>query len=369
MGTQTELVGREIFVTDKGGGGTVPPPLSSVPPPSETKLPPAMPEQPKKRNIPLIILIVLFLISSVSGLYIIFTGGAGPAAIETPEKPFTKITAPAKAKEGVALIKIRGAISEPQSSSGWGEPSGASSIAKRIRSVADKDNVKAIILDINSPGGTVAAVQDIYNAVIYAREKKNKKVIALMRDIAASGGYYISVACDKIVAQPGTLTGSIGVIFQTSNLEGLLDKVGVKFGAVKSGRLKDMGSSFRPMTEEEKALFQDLIDDSYDQFFGAVKQGRPNIPPEVLKNYADGRVFTGRRALKLGLIDQLGGEEEALKTAGDLTGLKKPEIITVKTNTFIEWFTSSLDAESSNKNIAKQLESAAEPRMAYMWTM
>jgi len=368
MGTQTELVGQEIFVTNKGGDGSVPPPLTSVPPPAETRLPPAMQQPPGKKNIMLVLLTVLFLISSVSGLYIIFTGGAGPAVIDTAEKPLKKIS-PSKTKDGVALIRIRGAISEPQGSSGWGDPSGASSIAKRIRSVADKDNVKAIILDINSPGGTVAAVQDIYNAVIYAKEKKNKKVIALMRDMAASGGYYISVACDKIVAQPGTLTGSIGVIFQTSNFEGLMEKVGVKFGAVKSGKFKDMGSSFRPMTDEEKALFQDLINDSYDQFLEAVQKGRSNVPPDVLKSLADGRVFTGRQAQKLGLIDQLGGEEEALQTAGSLTGLKNPEIITVKTNTFMEWFTSSFDTESSSKNIAKQMESIAAPKMAYLWTM
>ena len=129
-----------------------------------------------------------------------------------------------------------------------------------------------------------------------------------------------------------------------------------------------MGSSFRQMTDEERVLFQDLIDDSYDQFFNAVKTGRHNIPPETLKGYADGRIFTGRRAFKLGLIDALGGEDEALQIAGDLAGLKNPEIITIRTNTFRDWLM-SLEADSSNKNIAKQIESLSTPKMAYLWTL
>ncbi|GHT39704.1 hypothetical protein FACS189437_03820 [Bacteroidia bacterium] len=369
MGTPTEFIGREIFETERGAEKqTTLPPYMGNEPPTPSVFKSVQPEEPpKKRNFALILLIILFFVSSISGLYIIFSGGAGGTQ-EPAESSISKISPPSRIKEGVALIKVRGVISEPQRPVSWGDAAGASALAKKIRSTADKNNVKAIILDINSPGGTVAAVQDIYNAIIYAREKKNKNVVALFRDVAASGGYYIAAACDKIVAQPGTLTGSIGVIIQTSNFEGLMDKVGVKFSSIKSGKLKDMGSSFRPMTEEERALFQDLINDSYDQFFEAVKNGRQNIPPETLKDYADGRIFTGRRALELGLIDELGGEEEALQIAGDLAGLKNPEIINIRTNTFRDWFM-SLEQESSNKNIAKQLEGLAAPKMAYLWTL
>jgi len=372
MGIPTELIGQSIFHTEKDGGQT------NTPPPAETKpvavqAPEPQKEPPKKKFFLAALVILLFFFSSLAGLYIIFSGGYGGGSNPAPKttRPSSRIASRSakSSKDGVALIRIRGEISEPTSSSGWGDQAGASTIAKRIRSAADKDNIKAIILDINSPGGTVAAVQDIYNAVLYARETKKKPVVSLMRDVAASGGYYISAACDKIVAQPGTLTGSIGVIFQTSNFEGLMTKVGVQFGAIKSGKLKDMGSPFRAMTDEEKNLFQSLIDDSYDQFFQAVKTGRPDINTDTLRGYADGRVFTGRQALKIGLIDVLGGEDEALKAAGDLSGLKNPEIVTVKTNTFMDWFMTNINAEMSNKNLLGQVEAAAAPKMSYLWTL
>lgn len=404
MGTETELVGKEIFETGAPAAADTPKqPAAPVTPLAEGEShwpatgkdakkediakdnlfdnppPPQKPGKPVKEKGPyypgrnwLSILVLLFFISSASGFYIIFSGGIGgkkTVSAEPPSSPsFTRIATPKRVKDGVALIKVRGVITEPQGSASWGDPAGASTIAKRIREAADKDNIKAIILDVNSPGGTVAAVQDIYNAILYAREKKGKKVIALFRDVAASGGFYIAMACDKVIAQPGTLTGSIGVIMQTTNLEGLMGKVGVKFNAMKSGKHKDMGSAFRPMTEEEKTLFQELIDDSYAQFFEAVQKARPNINPVELKVYADGRVFTGRKAFSIGLIDGLGGEEEALKLAQDLTGNANLEIINIKTNTFREWFT-SLEAEASNKNLTKQLEAAASPRVAYLWTM
>jgi len=337
--------------------------------PQNLNAPAAVNPPQQKRNFWLTLFTVVFLISALSGLYIIFTGGGGGPAPSAQRQRFTGTTSSSRVREGVALIRIRGVISEPSGSSGFGDPAGASTIARRIRETADRNNVKAIILDINSPGGTVAAVQDIYNAINYAKNKKSKPVIALMRDVAASGGYYISAACNKIIAQPGTLTGSIGVILQTSDFTGLMSKVGVQFGAIKSGKFKDMGSSFRPMTDEEKALFQDLIGDSYDQFFEAVSAGRPGIAPDVLKGYADGRVFTGRQALKIGLIDALGGQDEALQAAGDLAKLKNPQIISVRTNSFMDWFTSSFDAETSSKSVAKQLEAVAQPKMAYLWTI
>jgi len=364
MGTPTELVGKEIFVTNNKEGEQAVPPQNTPPAGAPPTLTPD--KKPEKKFFLAALVIILFFISSLSGLYIILTGGAGGK--ETQQQASSKLS-PRGSKGNVALIRIRGMISEPSSSSGFGDPVGASAIARRIRSTADRDDVKAIILDINSPGGTVGAVQDIYNAVLYAREKKGKKVVALMRDMAASGGYYISVACDKIVAQPGTLTGSIGVIFQTSNFEGLMTKVGVQFGAIKSGKMKDMGSPFRAMTDEEKALFQSLIDDSYDQFFQAVKTGRPDINADTLRGYADGRVFTGRQALKIGLVDLLGGEDDALKLAGDLAGVKNPEIINIRTNSFRDWFMSSLDSEAANKNLVGQIESAAAPKMSYLWTL
>ncbi|WP_424245581.1 protease-4 [Elusimicrobium posterum] len=341
--------------------------------------PPVKEEKAKKEGSPkgtnwLSILVLLFFVSSLSGLYLIFSNAntVKKDVFETGTKtsrPSLSTMTRNNASEGAVVIKIKGAIMESQSSS-WRDASSASAIATRIRNAADRNEVKAIILDINSPGGTVAAVQDIYNAIMYARKTKNKKVVALFRDVAASGGYYIAMACDKIVAQPGTITGSIGVIFQTGNYEGLMEKIGVKFSNVKSGAHKDMGSPYRPMTQEEKTLLQEMIDDSYSQFFDVVKEGRPNINPVELKVYADGRIFTGRKAFSIGLVDALGGEAEALQIAGDLTGIKDIKVLsTLRASNFMEWL-NNIDTEvSSAKKIENQLESITSPKMAYLWTL
>ncbi|MGB2578405.1 protease-4 [Elusimicrobium simillimum] len=376
MGTETENINQEIFETNPNPGEQ--PQEQTATPPQEPAPVLPQPEQPKAKKLSmrgtnwLSVFVLLFFVSSLSGLYIIFSGGVqgGKKAKvqKTAQLPaFSNMAATAKKNEpGVAVIKIKGAIMESSSSS-WRDTS-ASAIAKRIRDTADKDNVKAIIIDINSPGGTVAAVQDIYNAILYARNKKGKKVVALFRDVAASGGFYIAMAADKIVAQPGTITGSIGVIMQTSNFEGLMGKVGVQFSSIKSGQHKDIGSPYRPMTQEERTLVQEMIDDSYNQFLDAVKQGRPNINPMELKVYADGRVFTGRKAFSIGLIDALGGESEALDIVRDLAGNKSLKILSNKPDTFREWFF-SFDPEMSSRDLTRQLESMASPKMAYLWTM
>ena len=268
-------------------------------------------------------------------------------------------------KPGIAWIKVRGVIAQDNNSGPFTRPSGAAAIAKRIRQAAEDKNVKAIVIDINSPGGTVASVQNIYSEILKAKEQ-GKKVVALFRDVAASGGFYIAMAADKIVAEPGTITGSVGVIMQTSNVEGLFDKIGVKVTPITSGKYKDMGSSFRPMTDAEKAILQDMVNDTYTQFFAAVKAGRPEVKPEDLTEYTDGRVFTGQRAFNLGFIDQLGGEEEARLLAGELAGLKDPKVLTQRGEGIRE-FIFSLGSTMENQSLAKQLQSLSTPSVSYLW--
>ena len=268
-------------------------------------------------------------------------------------------------KPGIAWIKVRGVIAQDNNSGPFSRQSGAGAIAKKIRDAAEAKNVKAIVLDINSPGGTVASVQNIYDELLKAKEK-GKKIVALFRDVAASGGFYIAMAADKIVAEPGTITGSVGVIMQTSNVEGLFEKIGVKMIPITSGKYKDMGSSFRPMTDAEKAILQDMVNDTYTQFFAAVKAGRPEVNPEVLTEYTDGRVFTGQRAFNLGFVDKLGGEEEARLLAGELAGLKDPKILTQRSDSFRE-FLFSVGSSMENQSLAKQLQSMATPSVSYLW--
>jgi protease-4 len=202
----------------------------------------------------------------------------------------------------------------------------ADSIVRTLGEYRDDPAIRAVVLRINSPGGAVAPTQEIFSAVRRLREAK-KPVVASLGSVAASGGYYVAVAADRIYASPGTLTGSIGVVMQLANIEGLLKKVGVEYVVVKAGAYKDVGNFARAMTPEERRILQALLDDVYDQFIGAVAQGR-GIDREAVRALAEGRVYSGRQAQKLRMVDELGGLEEAIEAAGKLAGLPaKPKVV------------------------------------------
>lgn len=187
------------------------------------------------------------------------------------------------------------------------------------------DGIKAVVLRINSPGGAVVPSQEIYDKVLHV--KKSKKVIVSMGSVAASGGYYIACAADRIIANPGTITGSIGVIVQFSQIEDLLKKVGLKTTVIKAGRYKDVGSPVREMTSAERTLVQGVIDDIHNQFIEVVVSNR-DIPRKEIEPIADARIFTGRQALEAGLVDGLGNMEYAIDMAADLAGIEgKPEVV------------------------------------------
>ena len=232
------------------------------------------------------------------------------------------------APNSVGWVTIHGVITTSEGGRFW--ESGTSDWRRRIEVLSKTKGVKAIILDINSPGGSVGAVQEIYGEIMRIRRKKKIPFIAMFDDVAASGGYYIASACDKIVAHPGSLTGSIGVIFDAADLAGLFNKIGFKLVAIKSGKYKDIGSPARAMTPGERRLLQAMIDDAYGQFLQAVSLGRKIAIP-ALKPLADGRIFTGQQALKVGLVDKLGDSEEAIRLAGQLAGIPgKPHVIPEK---------------------------------------
>ena len=341
-----------------------------TPQPEETKQVP--PSKHTSHNTWATLILLTFIISACCGVYLTMHPAAACRSIAVPtENKESKTSALAgalaksKSQPGIAWIKVRGVIAQDNNTSPFSRPSGAGAIAKKIREAAEDKNVKAIVLDINSPGGTVASVQNIYGELIKAKEKE-KKIVALFRDVAASGGFYIAMAADKIVAEPGTITGSVGVIMQTSNVEGLFDKIGVKITPITSGKYKDMGSAYRPMTETEKALLQDMVNDTYTQFFAAVKAGRPNVKAEDLTEYTDGRVFTGQRAYNLGFVDKLGGEEEARLLAGELSGLKDPKILNQRSDSLRD-FVFSIGSSFENQSITKQIQSLATPSVSYLW--
>jgi len=190
-------------------------------------------------------------------------------------------------------------------------------ITEQLVDFGRDDSIVAVVLRIDSPGGGVAASQEIYDAVIEL--KKKKKVVVSMGSVAASGGLLIACAADKIVANAGTITGSISAIMQFANFEELLKKIGLKASVVKSGKYKDIGSPLRDMTPEERKIIQDLIDDIYNQFVDVIVRDR-NIPRQQVVAIADGRVFTGRQAKEYGLVDYLGDMGSAAKLASQLAG-------------------------------------------------
>ena len=207
----------------------------------------------------------------------------------------------------ISVIPIEGPISN------------AKSITSQLVKYKKDSKIKAIILRINSPGGAVGPTQEIFKEI--RRTRKAKKVVASMGGVAASGGYYIAAAADKIVANPGTVTGSIGVVMQYVVFEELMKKIGVRFEVLKSGEFKDMGSPHRELTERERELFNALILDIKGQFVESVAESR-DLPIEKVLEIADGRIFTGKKAKELGLVDILGNFQDAIETAKTLAGIK-----------------------------------------------
>lgn len=200
----------------------------------------------------------------------------------------------------------------------------AEEIIEELNDFRDDDTVKAIVLRIDSPGGAVAPSQEIYTEV--KKVVAEKPVIVSMGSVAASGGYYIAVGAQKIVANPGTMTGSIGVLMEFANYEELLKKIGWRNEVVKSGRFKDIGSPDRPMTDDDRRILQAMIDDVQDQFVAAVAEGR-HMETGKVRALADGRIMTGRQAQAAGLVDELGGLEDAIDLAAELAGIEDPKVI------------------------------------------
>ncbi len=218
-------------------------------------------------------------------------------------------------EDRIALIRVEGVIMDSQTT------------VSELKRFSENPSIKAIVLRIDTPGGGVVPSQEIHDAVKRVRNKSNKAVIASMGSVAASGGYYIAAATDRIVANPGTLTGSIGVIMETANVEGLLQKIGVEGVVIKSGKFKDVGSPLRKMSAEERGLLQGVMDDVHRQFIEAVAEGR-SLELRTAQALADGRIFTGRQAKDVKLVDELGDLDDAIQLAADVVGIQgEPKVV------------------------------------------
>jgi protease-4 len=220
----------------------------------------------------------------------------------------------------IGVVELKGVI-------GLGGRGGvdAEDVMKLVKRYADDTDMKAVVVRIDSPGGAASASQEIYDEL--RRLAEDKVVVCSMGNVAASGGLYVAMGCDRIVAEPATLTGSIGVVSQFPNVKGLADRLSVKVETIKSGRLKDVGNPFRDMTPEDRAYWQQVVDQTYRQFVGAVAEGR-GMAEEDVRKFADGRVLTGEQAQELGLVDELGNFHDAVDLAKEEAGIKgEPRLV------------------------------------------
>jgi protease IV len=275
------------------------------PPPAE--LPPPAPRSGKGRG--------LFwgILGGCLGLFVLLTALGAIAAVIGAQGGgrVGGDTAFWKFGSKVAIVPIEGEIFE------------ARETVERLRDYAENNSVRAIVVRINSPGGAIVPSQEIHDEILRIREETGKPVVASMDSLAASGGYYIAVACEPIVANPGSITGSIGVIAQWFNMEGLMQWARLRPETITSGEMKDSGSPFKPMSDEDRAYFQNLIDGLHAQFVDAVADGRQGkLERERVAELADGRVYTGQQALELKLVDQLGSLHDAVILAARQAGIE-----------------------------------------------
>jgi protease-4 len=250
----------------------------------------------------------------------------------------------------VGVVEITGVISDSRE------------VIRGLNAFVEDAGVKAIVLRIDSPGGGVGASQEIYREVVKARNKKT--VVASFGGVAASGGYYVACGAGKIVANPGTITGSIGVVMQFANLEELFKKIGYKGYVIKSGEHKDIGSPFRGMTPEEEALLQEVIDTVHHQFITAVAEGR-KIPVEKIAAIADGRIFSGEQALEMGLVDRLGNLQDTIDLAASLAGIKgEPAVVYPRRRkpSLFDYLT-----EGIAQRLKEEVHETAQPGLDYIW--
>lgn len=253
-------------------------------------------------------------------------------------------------KEGVGIVELKGLIVSSEQT------------LKHLTEFRHDPNVKSIVLRIDSPGGSVGASQEIYKEVM--RTNEVKPVIASMGSMGASGGYYAALGAENIIANPGTMTGSIGVIVKFPNLEGFFEKIGYRSEVIKSGPLKDVGASNRPMSEEERKLMQDLIDNVYGQFVRDIAAAR-GMEEDIIQELADGRVYTGEQALEVGLIDSLGNFTDAIIIAAEMGGLdvEDPRLIYPKVDRKFSLFNLLTNAESLVDNFVPLY-----PILSFEWT-
>ena len=311
-------------------------------------------------------------------LFAVALSGCSVISVDlTPRvRPLEEDTVEGHGDAKIVLIELGGLLSDAETTPllSLGNPPARVPLLVRLREelkkAGDDSKVRAVVLRINSPGGTVTASDIIYRELMLFRERRHVPIVAALMDVAASGGYYAALAADTIVAHPTTVTGSIGTIMITVNAQGLMDKLGLAAVTVKSGEHKDMGSPFRTLTPEERQIFQSVINDLHGQFVRLVAERR-HLPRETAERLADGRIYTADQALKLKLIDAIGYMPDALETARQAAGVSEARIVVYKRARQYR-ATYYAKAETDGNAIEAALAplatlGASGPRFLYLW--
>lgn len=293
------------------------------------------------------------------------------------EGPLEEVRVSGEGRDKVAVVDLTGIILGETRTSILGF-SPLESMVDRVQGQLDKAaedrHVKALVLRINSPGGTVTASDILYQAVRRYKAKAKVPVVASFLDLAASGGYYVAMAADEIVAHPTTITGSIGVIYQDLSLAGLYEKLGVADQSIKSDRFKDIGSSARLLSAEERAILQSQVDAMFARFLETVHAGRPTLAPERIRALADGRTYVADQALAAGLVDRLGYMEDAVDAAKARAGIEKAQVVfyvrprQAKPTHLYAGADASAGAGGPAEALRRLAGESAGPQFLYLWT-
>lgn len=290
-----------------------------------------------------------------------------------PPGPVQEVQLTGTGEEKVLLIDLSGVISSQDKDGLIQQPNMVAALKEELTKASKDEKVKAVVLRINSPGGTVNASDILYHELKSFKATRKIPVVVSMMDVAASGGYYAAMASDAILVHPSTVTGSIGVIMLTVNAKGLMEKVGVEANAITSGPRKDMGSPFRTMTAEEKAIFQGVIDSFYQRFLSVVQEGRPNLSVDQIKKLADGRIYSGEQAKAAGLVDDIGYLDEAIELAKKKAGLTEARVVTYRRHgEYQNNIYSRLVGTGSSLNSLAQMDllsvvRGGSPQFMYLW--
>ncbi|HEX6709169.1 MAG TPA: signal peptide peptidase SppA [Rubrobacter sp.] len=324
-------------------------------------------EPRRRRRWPFVVggLVALGLVGlAIVAIFLILAAGSPTAPVVYDEEYVSGDGA-----DKIAVVPVEGEITSADVSLGGTQPTVTpEGLADALRQAGQDTSVAAVVLEVNSPGGGVTASDEMHQSILDFKKNTGKPVVVSMGDTAASGGYYISTAADRIVANETTLTGSLGVIFQLNNFAEAADKYGIKQVVIKSGKYKDIGNAFREMKPEEREIFQSIVDDSYSEFVDVISEGR-DIPKDRVREIADGRVYSGSQAKQLGLIDSFGGLDEASALAGKLAGTSDITVVRyVQEPTLIETLTARLAPQEPQ---AEQIMDAAglnlEPKPYYLY--